>query len=260
MADSEAVPDDWTPLQGGFSTKVSRRGQLVRRQTGPYSSAVHHLLRWLQDGGFSRVPQVVEINAGEEVLTYLVGEPVFRPWRETVKTDDWMRELGMWLHEYHTAVQEFRLPDGARFSWGPAQPADGMLVNHGDLGPWNMIERQGRLVGAIDWDLARFGEPLDDLAQLALEAVPLKPSTTDRLGANPEPELIHRRLAVLCHAYGESDLTKILRHTTDYLERMALEIEHSSQKERWPFVQFLVNGLPTEYRTEAKYLRQVFDL
>ncbi|MDH6235607.1 phosphotransferase [Cryobacterium sp. CG_9.6] len=56
-----------------------------------------------------------------------------------------------------------------------------MLVNHGDLGPWNTLHDGFHLTGVIDWDLARFGSPLDDLAQIALEAVPLKPSTVDRL-------------------------------------------------------------------------------
>jgi len=219
---------------------------------------VHHLLEWLRERNFTRIPKLVEANLEEEVLTYLVGSPVFRPWPDVVKTTEWMRELGMWLREYHQAVQGFEVPPGTRFTWGPAQPAPGMVVNHGDLGPWNVIQQHGRVVGVIDWDLARFGEALDDLAQLALEAVPLKPSTWDRLGAEPSYAALQERLRALCEAYGEPDLSKVLRHTADYLEHMALEVQRLGQEGIRPFSEFLKDGWVEDYRTEAQHIRSTF--
>lgn len=258
-ADSDDVAS-WAPMAGGFSNVVSRKGDLVRRRTGAQSPATHQLLRWLRLRGFTRVPELLEVTPGEEVLGYLAGEPVFRPWLAAARTDDWMAELGIWLREYHAAVSGFAVCPDARFLWGPGQPAAGMVVNHGDLGPWNIIQRGGRVSGVIDWDMARFGDPLDDLAQLALECVPLKPSTADRLGVAPGTDVLRRRLGVLCEAYGESDPDRVLRHTVDYLERMATEIEELAGRGRAPFALYAKDRVPQDYRAEARFVVTVFSL
>lgn len=249
---------DWIPLPGGFGNEVARRGDRVRRRTGPGSPAVHDLLRWLEARGFSRVPRLLEVGAEFEVLTYLEGTPVFRPWPEEVKADGWMRHLGTWVREYHTAVQGFEPRPGHSFAWGPAWPGPGMVVNHGDLGPWNVIRREGRVAGAIDWDLARWGDPLDDLAQLALEAVPLRPSTEDRLGTSPGLPRLLRRLRALCAGYGNVDGERVLTHTVAYLERTAGETEHLGRAGQEPFAGFLGRGFADGYRAEARHIRAVF--
>jgi hypothetical protein len=241
-------------MTGGFSNVVSRKGDLVRRRTGAQSPATHQLLTWLRLHEFKRVPELLESAPGEEVLSYLAGEPVFRPWPDSVRTDQWMAELGTWLREYHAAVSGFTVRLGARFLWGPGEPASGMVVNHGDLGPWNVIQQGGRVCGVIDWDMARFGDPLDDLSQLALESVPLKPSTADRLGLDPGRDVLRGRMRVLCDAYGESDPDRALRHTVQYLERMATEIEELARQGRPPFVLFVKDRVPQDYRAEARFV------
>ncbi|ULH18309.1 phosphotransferase (plasmid) [Deinococcus sp. KNUC1210] len=133
-----------------------------------------------------------------------------------------------------------------------------MVVNHGDFGPWNVIHQQGRVIGVLDWDLARFGDPLDDLAQLALAAVPLKPSTADRLGASPEPAAISERFNRLCLAYGAVDARTVLRHTVEYLDRMAAEIEQLGSAGVVPFAKFKANGVPGQYRAEALFITLTF--
>jgi len=257
IADSEGVRS-WVPMAGGFSNVVSRKGDLVKRRIGAQSPATHQLLTWLKLREFNRVPELLEATPEEEVLSYLAGEPVFRPWSEVVRTDHWMAELGTWLCGYHAAVSGFTLQSDARFLWGPGRQTAEMVVNHGDLGPWNVIQRDGRISGVIDWDMARFGDPLDDLAQLALESVPLKPSTAGRLGLSPDPDVVRSRLRVLCEAYGEADLDKVLRHTVGYLERMANEIEELAEQGRAPFVLYVKDGVPQDYRAEAHFILATF--
>jgi Phosphotransferase enzyme family len=247
-------------MAGGFSNVVSRKGDLVKRRIGTQSPATHQLLTWLRLREFKRVPELLEITPEEELLSYLAGEPVFRPWSEVVRTDHWMAELGTWLCEYHAAVSGFTVQSDARFLWGPGRPEAGMVVNHGDLGPWNVIQKDGRVSGVIDWDMARFGDPLDDLSQLALENVPLKPSTAGRLGAAPDIDVLRRRLRVLCEAYGESDLDKVLRHTVHYLARMAKEIEELAGQGRSPFVRYVKDRVPEDYRAEARFILKLFNL
>ena len=122
-----------------------------------------------------------------------------------MRGDAWLTDLGGWLRAYHDAVQGFRVRDAA-FSWGPAAPDAGMLVTHGDLGPWNLLHQSGRLSGVIDWDSARYGDPLDDVAELALEAVPLHARLNETLGVVDRETLESRSKPVL------HSLRRPLRH------------------------------------------------
>ena len=45
------------------------------------------------------------------------------------------------------------------------------VVLHGDCWPGNLLWRDGRLAGVIDWEEAAFGDALADLAILRLEIV-----------------------------------------------------------------------------------------
>lgn len=39
---------------------------------------------------------------------------------------------------------------------------------HGDLGPGNFLHEAGRVTGLVDWEVAHFGDPMEDLAALAV--------------------------------------------------------------------------------------------
>ena len=54
-----------------------RVGDTVRRATGPWTPAVHALLRHLESVGFDAAPRVLGVDErGREVLTYLEGETI----------------------------------------------------------------------------------------------------------------------------------------------------------------------------------------
>jgi len=61
------------PLSGGGLTAAKRVGSTVHRVTGPWTPAVHALLRHLERVGFE-APRVIGIDEeGREVLTYVAG-------------------------------------------------------------------------------------------------------------------------------------------------------------------------------------------
>jgi hypothetical protein len=62
------------PLSGGLVTFVVRVGETVRRATGPWSPAVHALLRHLDDNGFDGASRFVGTDhRGREILTFNNG-------------------------------------------------------------------------------------------------------------------------------------------------------------------------------------------
>lgn len=79
------APGDPVALEGGGRTAVHRRGDVVIRDTGPWTPAVHALLRHLERVGFAAAPRVVGSGPGEdarEVLTFIEGEFTQPgPWR-----------------------------------------------------------------------------------------------------------------------------------------------------------------------------------
>lgn len=243
---------DWTPLHGGNVNTVSRQGEVVRRELSAASGAVHQLLKHLEKRTVSLVPRLLDSDARYEFLAHLPRETVFRPWPDAVRGRGaaWLTDLGSWLRRYHNAVRGFRVC-GADFLWGPDEPGEGMLVTHGDLGPWNCLHREGRLTGVIDWDLARYGNPLDDVAELALEAVPLHARLSETLG-EVESELLETRLELLCQAYGVP-AQAVLRHVPVYLQTIIDDMKHLAARGVEPFAAFERGGMSAGLEADLSY-------
>ena len=94
--------EDLTELAGGGRTLVHRRGDIVIRDTGPWTPAVHLLLRHLEQVGFDAAPRLVGSGfdaSGRETLTFIEGEFIEPgPW-----TIDGAAALGLLLREWLNA-------------------------------------------------------------------------------------------------------------------------------------------------------------
>jgi hypothetical protein len=163
------------PLPGGNVGGAVRVGGTVRRATGAWTPAVHALLRHLESAGFDAAPRVLGIDdRGREVLTYIEGETVgdADPWPAWWRDDDTLVQAIGLLRRFHEVVAGFAPPSDARWRVrGTGEPGDPIV--HGDWAPYNVVWRDGVVVGVIDWDLARPGDPLDDLAFAAWLWAPL---------------------------------------------------------------------------------------
>lgn len=246
--------NEWTLLHGGNVNTVFCKGNVVRRQTSPASHAIHQVLQWLYAHDLQQVPRLLRVTEDNEFLTFLPGKPVLRPWSDEVKGERWMTELGDWLRRYHQAITGFELKDEAAFLWGPATPEIGMIVCHGDLGPWNCIQKDGVLTGVIDWDLARYGYPLDDIAELALEAVPLRPLNAGNMDTDTTKPVLWKRLSALCNAYGSVDPSEILHHVPKYIDTISRDIKARAKRGIEPFVSFVEGGIVAELEQDKVYV------
>ncbi|MFJ3599689.1 MULTISPECIES: phosphotransferase [unclassified Streptomyces] len=242
--------EDGASDQGSVTT-VRRVGDTIRRPVGEWTLAVHALLEHLETAGFDRAPRALGVDGQEEVLSLLHGDPAFKPWPSCLRSADGLVQLGHWLRDYHEAVRDFRPSPDARWRQYDGEWKPGMVIRHGDLGPWNSIWDGDRLTGFIDWDFAAPGHAVDDLAQLAWYAVPLRPADPGRA-----PDAAARtRLAVLCSAYGARP-GAVLDALEELQEREAGRIRRLGAKGLEPWAGFLARGDTDEMREEGHWLRE----
>ena len=248
----------WTPLHGGSVNTVARRGNVVRRELSAASPAVHQVLRWLESQHLNQIPHLLGTAEKYEYLRFIPGETLTRPWRPAIKTDAWLTQIGSWLRRYHTTITSFRLQGDARFAWGPLNAEPDMIVCHGDLGPWNCLERGGELTAVIDWDLAHYGYKLDDVAEFALESVPLRPILRDTMGAGTSRAVLEQRLATFCAAYGSVQPDDVLRHLPDYLGKIIAQVEEQAEKGVEPFFSFVRGGVVGELERDKAFIESAW--
>lgn len=216
------------PLEGGsVAASVVRVGDTVRRSTERWSPAVHLLLQHLEAVGFDGAPRFLGIDdKGRETLSWIEGTPSTRPWPDELRTDDGLRQLGSMLRRFHDAVAAFAPPANVEWWTGTRAVGEGQIVIHGDLGPWNILWRDGEPVAFIDWDFAEPESPFTDLAELACFVTPMRDDAhCVECGFHAPPDR-RRRLRVFCDAYGTDDLPRVL----DKMERYwATDIERTSR-------------------------------
>jgi hypothetical protein len=176
-----------------------RIGDTVHRPVGPWTPAVHALLAHLAQRGLPHIPHVRGVDGhGREVLDYLPGNVVDSP--ATLLSPGQLAALVTWTRAFHDAVADFRHDGPWRYFPIPAAT----LIGHNDIAPYNACFDGDRLSGVFDWDLAGPTTPLDELAFIAWNCVPLH---TD-VGAAVAAE----RLQLIADAYGGPSAGQILQH------------------------------------------------
>jgi hypothetical protein len=234
--------DHWILLPGGSVNTVAIKDNVVRRQLTSVSPAIHQLLEYLEAKNFPYIPRLINCDERHEYLSYLPGKTIPRPWSNAIKTDDFIRQLGKWLRDYHEVITDFRLQGDVQFNWGVTRPEPEMIVCHGDLGPWNCIEQDGKLQGIIDWDLAHYGYIMDNIAEFVFEFIPIHPHLSETIGQVSD-EILLKRLEVFCEAYGQIKPYAILEHIPVYLTCMNTDLRNRAKLGVEPFVDFVARGI-----------------
>ena len=183
-------------------TEVLRAGDVVMRATGPWSRSVHALLRHLETAGFAGSPRVVGDGfdeTGNEVLSYIEGDFVHpHAWG-----DAGISALGELLRRFHDATVDFVPPGDAVWQpWFTRSSSPGAIFGHGDLGPWNIVAREGIPVGFIDWEFAGPVERLDEVAQVAWLNAQLHDDDVAALNHLPSAGARAHQLGLFADAYG----------------------------------------------------------
>ena len=190
------------PLHGGDVTTIVRVGDTVRRETGPWSPAVHSLLEHFERVGFDGAPRFLGIDEqGREILTFVEGEPAHAP---VPAGDDVLWELGRLLRRMHEAQAGFVPPAEAQWQRFPGDETSGEVICHDDLFWPNIVFRDGLPAVLIDWDLAKPAPRFVDVARASSYWAPL---IHDSFATEWGLPLDRRgeRMRLLCDAYGLED-------------------------------------------------------
>jgi hypothetical protein len=188
-------------LVGGTANRgrVVRIGDTVRRPIRPTSAATHALLDHLHAVGFTGAPRFHGIDEqGREVLSYVHGTAVTRPYPAWALTDAALVSVAHLLRDYHQAVSGFVYTPHA-WPASPPEPFVGELISHNDVNLDNVVFRDRRAVALIDFDLASPGCRVWDVACAARLWTPLRP---DRHIEDARRGHVLARLRLFVDSYG----------------------------------------------------------
>ena len=174
----------------------------VYRPTAPWTPAVHALLRHLENVGYRGSPRLVGdgIDAeGRQVLQYVEGAPV-HPY---AWSDAGVAEVGRLLRELHDATRSFIPPtDATWMPWFTHRPGADAVIGHADVGPWNIVARDGLPVAFVDWDFAGPVERLDEVAEAIRLNCQLHGEDVGALRGLPPPAARAHQVRLFADAYG----------------------------------------------------------
>ena len=246
-------------LTGGAVNQVSRRGNVVYRSGGPWVPAVHALLEHLHRSGFGLAPQPLGLAPdGREMITFLPGQVMLRPWRSCMFSDEALVQAGQMLRDLHDATEDLVFPDDTVWRSRVAGKQPGQIIRHGDLGPWNTLWEGASITGLIDWDFAEPGDRLTDIAQMALYFVPLRGDAhAAECGFTTTADL-PRRLNVLSAAYGTYTPLDVVREIERLQVASMAEIELRAAEGRYPWTMFRDNGEIERTANEVAWLHGMF--
>ena len=192
-------------LAGGVANAgaVTRMGAHVLRPANSHSGSIHRFLRGLRAAGFDGASMPVGIDAdGRERLVFVEGDVAVPPFPAWVQTDASLGSVATLMRWFHDASRRVDLT-GLTWSGEMADPTGGRIVCHNDVCLENVVFRDGRAVGLLDWDFAAPGRPVYDLAAFARMCIPVDDDlSAARLGFGPADR--PARLRLIADSYGLS--------------------------------------------------------
>jgi hypothetical protein len=244
-------------LEAGNTNSVWRRGATIRRSTGPWTPAVHGLLRQLAAAGFQGAPRVLGLDEqGREVLTYLEGEVPDYPTAPQLWSDAVLEEVAALLRRLHDATVGLDLPDGG-WREGAAAPEGGEVICHNDVAHYNTVFQAGRPIAFIDWDFAAPGPRAWDLAYAAYRFVPLSPDPAAiELGMVPPVDRAGR-LRRFCDAYRLVDRAGLVDTMLRRVQTVCdLIVSQAAKGDRF-FQQHLAEGHVDGYERDLVFIESL---
>ncbi|MBK8074129.1 MAG: phosphotransferase [Kineosporiaceae bacterium] len=251
-----AAPDasgerEWL-LPGGLGSDglVVRVGRTVRRPERDFSPAVRAFLHHLHENGFDAAPRPLgHDDQGREILTYLPGEVAHPPFPAWAAEPDLLMSVAELQRRMHTAARGFTPPPDAawqRANLPPAGPES--LICHNDLCVENVVVRDGRAVGVIDFDFAAPSDPLLDVAIAVRHWVPVRdPADLPEAWRGLD---LRSRFGTYCavHELDDAARARVLDHVVAFLDRALVSMRTRAEQGRPGYVRVWQSGYEAQNR------------
>jgi Ser/Thr protein kinase RdoA (MazF antagonist) len=174
----------------------------VRRATGPWSPAVHGLLRYLERRDFDGAPRFLGLDdRGREVLTFITGVVGNYPLPFDAWSDETLVHAARLMRRYHDATVGYAPPNGAVWQL-QAPPGSHEVIYHNDFASYNLVFTDWRPHAIIDFDTAGPGPRVWDVSYAAYRFVPLSSKEHSHSLGLTAPVDTNLRLCVFCDTYG----------------------------------------------------------
>lgn len=182
---------------------LTRLGDAVRHPQHPWSAATRMLLDHLAEVGFPFSPRVLATTVDHDLLSFIPGASGADGWAPAMDPDGLVAGARL-LRSYHDAMTGWTPPVAPEwFDGSTGTGTAGQVVCHGDFGPWNIVWDGTSPVGLLDFEYARPGDPLDDVAYACEYFVPFRDDAEClRWLRYPSPPIRRERLAIFAEAYG----------------------------------------------------------
>ncbi|ULQ58574.1 aminoglycoside phosphotransferase family protein [Brucepastera parasyntrophica] len=203
--------------------KVYTKDNMVIRPLGPWSKNIHLLLKHLYDKGLP-VPGIIKTDADYEYLEYIEGEQVHpHKW-----TDEGLYEIGKLVRAIHDSVTDFK--NESTMEWKPwylRELGRPEICSHGDIAPWNIITKNGKPIGIIDWEFAGPIDPVIELARVCWLFPQLHDDDLGELYELPSPSERGKQVKIILDAYG-LDTDKRKGFVEKIMETIICETAHEA--------------------------------
>jgi hypothetical protein len=229
-------------LSGGVANAggVVRRGQFVLRPSNPHSVAIHAFLRDLRSTGFNGASLPVEIQSdGRERLVFIEGDVPVPPFPRWAQTEEALGSMAALIRSFHQASAQVPTT-GLAWSNELADPAGGTMICHNDACLENVVFRNGRAVGLLDFDFAAPGRPIFDLAAFARMCVPIDDDlSASRLGFEGLDRPTRLRLVADTYGLDVEDRQLLVRLLDGSMENGGLFVQRRVQAGDHNFIRML---------------------
>jgi hypothetical protein len=238
--DDQQVADGEEWLAGNVGG-VFKVGDTVHRPVGVWTPAVHALLEHLAPR-LPHIPRVLGVDEqGREVLDFMPGRVIEAPQESLSEAQ--IISLVTWARDFHAAVAGFTHPGPWRYFPVP-QPT---LIGHNDIAPYNSCFDGDDLVGVFDWDLSGPTTPLNELAFMAWNCVPL--------WADIGTEEAARRLTLIADTYGGFGASEVLLAVPGRIQLMMDGIVASAAAGDQGMMNLVESGEPARDRVSVAGLK-----
>lgn len=246
-------------LAGGHDHGARLAAGTVWRRAAGWTPAVHDLLRYLADRGFT-APLPLGVEGDTEQVSYLEGQTVGHamPWPVWTHSESALIQVARWLRDYHRAVADYRPPANACWREIHAVLGPGVLIAHNDAAPYNAAwDDAGGLVGFIDWDMAGPRHRDDDVAWTAFSWVPLHARHVVEAEGFTEFDRRRDRLDLFLTAYGSAlTVADIVSRLQTLIGEQVLLIRRRAQHDE-TYQRMLDLGRDTDLRAAQDQLTQL---